>query len=131
MLLIVFSRVTVNVLFFVLRVVFFVTRYIYDVRRQDFALSASFVTELECFDSSEVTGKVNDSIVQKQYCVVEEITEVELRSRRGKFIYERTCNSIGLNKVSHFSRRGPTNSRLPMKKIESLLQKTRKVRVFI
>ena len=34
----------------------------------------------ECFDGSEVTRKVNDSIVQKQYCVVEEIIEVELRS---------------------------------------------------
>ena len=27
-----------------------------------------------------MTGKGNDSIVQKQYCVVEEIIEVELRS---------------------------------------------------
>ena len=65
---IVFSRVTVNVLVFVLRVVFFVTRYLYDARRRDFALSASFLSELECFDGSEVTGKVNDSIVEKQCC---------------------------------------------------------------
>ena len=63
-----FSRVTVNVLVFVLRVVFFVTRYLYDARRRDFALSASFLSELECFDGSEVTGKVNDSIVEKQCC---------------------------------------------------------------
>ena len=55
----------------------------YDARRRDFALSASFVSELECFDGSEVTGKVNDSIAQKQYCVAEEIIEIELRSRRG------------------------------------------------
>ena len=54
-----FSRVTVNVLVFGLRVVFFhlivyiVTRYMYDAVRRDFALSASFV--LECFDGSEVT----------------------------------------------------------------------------
>ena len=63
---IVFSRVTVNVLVFVLRVVFFVTRYLYDARRREFALSASFLSELECFDGSEVTGKVNDSIVEEQ-----------------------------------------------------------------
>ena len=54
---ILFRRVTVNVLVFVLRVVFFhlivyvKTRYTYDAVRRDFALSASF--ELECFDSSE------------------------------------------------------------------------------
>ena len=39
------SRVTVNVLAFVLRAVFFmyiVTRYMYDARHRDFALSASF-----------------------------------------------------------------------------------------
>ena len=35
---------------------------------------------------------------------MEEIEEVELRSRRGKFINNRTYNSIGLNQVSqlHF-----------------------------
>ena len=63
-----------------------------------------------------MTGKGNDSFVQKQSCVVEEILEVELRSRRGKFIYIRTYNSIGLNKVSHFSRRDLAPSRLPIKK---------------
>ena len=73
---------TVNVLVFVYCVVFSVTRYMYDAWRRDFALSASFVSELECFDGSEVTGKGNDSIVQKQNCVVEEIKEVELGSRR-------------------------------------------------
>ena len=96
-----------------------------------FALSASFVSELECFDGSEVTGKGNDSFVQKQSCVVEEILEVELRSRRGKFIYIRTYNSVGLNRVSHFSRHGRSPSRLPMKKLKSLLQKTEKVRIFV
>ena len=46
---ILFSRVTVNVLVFVLRVVFFhvivyiLTAYMYDAVRRDFALSASFV----------------------------------------------------------------------------------------
>ena len=32
--------------------------------------------------------------------MLEEIKEVEFRSRRGKFIYYRTYNSVGLNKVS-------------------------------
>ena len=49
------------------------------------------------------TRKGNESIVQKENCFVEEIKEVELRSRRGKFIYNRTYNSTGLNQVSHFS----------------------------
>ena len=61
--------------------------------------SNSFV--LECFDGSEVTTREgNELVVQKENCVVEEIKEVELRSRRGKFIYNRTYNSIGLNQVS-------------------------------
>ena len=87
MLSILFSRVTVSVLVFVLRVVFYVTRYMYDARRQDFALLASFVSELECFDGSEVTGKGTDSIVQEQNGVVEEVKEVEFRSRRAWEIY--------------------------------------------
>ena len=88
---ILFSRVTVNALVFVLRVVFFhlivyiETRYMYDAVRRDFALSASFV--LECFDGSEVTTREgNELVVQKENCVVEELKEVELRSRRGKYI---------------------------------------------
>ena len=64
------------------------------------------------------TTKGNESIVQKQNRFVEEIKEVELRSRRGKFIYNRTYNPVGLNKVSHFSRRGRAPSRLPMKKLK-------------
>ena len=59
------------------------------------------------------------------------IKEVEWRSRRGKFIYNRTYNSVGLNKVSHLSRRDRAPSRLPIKKLKSLLQKTRKVRLFV
>ena len=63
----------------------------YDAVRWDFALSASFV--LECFDGSEVTTrKGNELVAQKESCVVEEIREFELRSRRGKFIYNRTHN---------------------------------------
>ena len=54
--------------------------------RRDFALSASFV--LECFDGSKVmTREGNELVVQKENCVVEEIKEVALRSRRGKFSY--------------------------------------------
>ena len=76
-----------------------VTRYIYDAVRRDFALSASFV--LECFDGNQVTtGEGNELVVLKENCVVEEIKEVELRPRRGKFICNRTYNSIGLNQVS-------------------------------
>ena len=67
-----------------------VTRYMYDTRCRDFALSVSFVSELECFYGSELTEKGNDSIVQKQNCVVEEIKEVELRSGLRKLIYNRT-----------------------------------------
>ena len=62
---------------------------------------------------------------------MQEIKEVELRSLRGKFIYNRTYNPFGLNKVNHFSRRGRPPSRLPMKKLKSLLKKTRIVRRFV
>ena len=104
----------------------------YDAVRRDVALSASVV--LECFDGSEVTTREGNELVhsvQKENCVVEEIKEVELRPRRGEFIYKRIYNSVGLNKVSHFSRRDRAPSRLPIKKLKSLLQKTRKVRLFV
>ena len=75
------------------------TRCTYDAVRRDFALSASFV--LECIDGCEVTTREgNELVVQKENCVTEEIKEVELRSRRRKFIYDRTYSSIGLNQVS-------------------------------
>ena len=77
------------------------------------------------------TRKGNESIVQKENCFVEEIKEVELRSRRGKYIDNRTYNPVGLNKISHFSRRGRAPSRLPMKKLKSLLKKTQKLRLFV
>ena len=74
---------TVNVLVFVLRVVVCVYR--------DAVHVARFM--LECFDGSEVTTREGNEIVaQKENCVVEEIKEVESRSRRGKFIYNRTYN---------------------------------------
>ena len=47
------------------------------------------------------------------------------------FIHDKTYNSFALNKVSHFSRSGRANSRLLRKKVKSLLQRTRKVRVFV
>ena len=54
-----------------------------------------------CFDGSEeTTTEGNELVVQKENCVVEEIKEVELKSRRGKLIYNRTYNFIGLNQVS-------------------------------
>ena len=62
---------------------------------------------------------------------MDEIKEVELRSRREKFIYNTAYNPVGLYKVSHFSRSGRSPSRLPMKKLKSLLKKTRKVRLFV
>ena len=64
------------------------------------------------------TRKGNESIVQKENCFVEEIEGVKLRSRRGKFIYNRTYNPVALNKVSHFSRRGHAPRRLPMKEFK-------------
>ena len=76
------------------------------------------------------TSEDNESIVRKENCFVKEIKEVELRSRRGKFIYNRTYNPVGLNK-STCSRRGRPPSRLPMKKLKSLLKRTRKVMLFV
>ena len=49
----------------------------------------------------------------------------------GNLFYNRTYNCVGLNKVSHFSRRDRATGRLPIKKLKSLLQKTRKVRLFV
>ena len=48
--------------------------------------------------------------VHKEGVVVEEIKEVELRSRRLQFIYDRNYNRIELQ------RRGHAPSRLPVKK---------------
>ena len=62
---------------------------------------------------------------------MQEIKEVELRSRRGKFIYNKAYNPVGSNEVNHFSRRGRAPSRLPMKRLKSLSKKTRIVRLFV
>ena len=49
----------------------------------------------------------------------------------GNLFYNTTYNPVGLNKVSHFFQRGRAPSRLPMKKLKSLLKKARKVRHFV
>ena len=46
------------------------------------------------------TREGNELVVLKENCIVEEIKEVELRSRRGNFFYNRTFNCSGLNQVS-------------------------------
>ena len=63
--------------------------------------------------------------VHKESVVVEEIKEVELRSRHEQFIYDRNYSRIGLQT------RGHAPSRLPGKKVRRLLHKRRKVRVFV
>ena len=91
---ILFSRVKVNVLVFVLRVVLFHTMLCVGILHYQQVLC-------QCFDGSEVTTiEGNELVVQKGNCVVEEIKEVDLRSRRGKFIYNRTYNCIGLKQFS-------------------------------
>ena len=89
---ILFRRVTVNVLVFVLRVVFFDTMLCVGILHYQQVLCGSEVT----------TREGNELVVQKENCVVEEIKEFELRSRRGKFTCNRTYNFIGLNQVLYF-----------------------------
>ena len=56
----------------------------------DCALSASLVRE--CTDVSHVAGEGVELTVHKESVVVEEIKEVELRSRCVQFIYDRNYN---------------------------------------
>ena len=56
----------------------------------DCAFSASFVRE--CTYVSHVAGEGVELTVHKASVVVEEIKEVELRSRRAQFIYDRNHN---------------------------------------
>ena len=99
----------------------------YDARRRDFAYFC--IISKFCFWVFWL--QCNESIAQKENSFVEEIKEVALWFHRGKFIYNRSYNPVGFNKVSHFSRRGRAPSRQPMKKLKYLLQKTRKVRLFV
>ena len=66
---------------------------------------------------SYVAGEGVELIVHKESVVVEEIKEVELRSRRAQFIYYRNYGRIGLQP------RGHAPGRLPVKKLRHLLQK--------
>ena len=96
------------------------------------SISKFCVRSVLIYVSEVTTRKGNESIVPKENCFVEEIKEAELRSRRrNQFIYNRTYNPVGLNKVSHLSRRCRAPSRLPMKKLKSLLKKTQKVRLVV
>ena len=63
--------------------------------------------------------------IHKESVVVKDIKEVELRSRRTQFIYDRNYNRIGLKP------RGHVPSRLLVKKLRRPLHKRRKVRVFV
>ena len=91
---------TLNVLVFVLRVVFF-HGVCCDAGHVRCCASGFCIISKFCFDGSEeTTTEGNELVVQMENCVVEEIKEVELKSRRGKLIYNRTYNFIGLNQVS-------------------------------
>ena len=80
----------------------------------------------KCTDASYVAGEGVELTVHKKGVVVEEIGEVQLRSRRAQFIYDRNYNRIGLHP------RGHAPSRLPVKKLRRLLHhKKRIVRVFV
>ena len=52
----------------------------------DCAFSASFLRE--CTDVSQVAGEGVELTVHKESVVVEEIKEVQLRSRRAQFIFD-------------------------------------------
>ena len=56
----------------------------------DCAFSASFV--MDCIDVSYVAGEGVELTVHKESVVVAEIMEVELRSCRLQFIYDRNYN---------------------------------------
>ena len=74
---------------------------------------------------SYVAGERVELTVHKESVVAEEVKEVELRSRRAQFIYDRNYNR------SRFQSRGHAPSRLPVKKLRRLLHKRRKVRTFV
>ena len=129
LLLVLFGKVGVFMRDFVLRVdVFHVITYVAVLYMNypqcgDCALSASFVKE--CSDVSYVAGERVELTVHKETVVVEEIKEVELRSRYAQFIYD------GNDDRSRLQRRGHAPSRLPVKKLRRLLHKKREVRAFV
>ena len=65
----------------------------------DCAFSASFVRE--CTYVSYIAREGVELTVHKEGVVVEEIKEVELRSRRAQFIYDRNYNRIELRRRGH------------------------------
>ena len=129
LLLVLFAKVGVLTLTFVLRVtvfhviIYFAVLYMNYHQCGDCALSASFVKE--CSDVSYVAGERVELTVHKETVVVEEIKEVELRSRYAQFIYDGNDNRI------HLQRRGHVPSRLPVKKLRRLLHKKREGRAFV
>ena len=114
-----FARVIARYVF----LVYVAMLYMNYPRCGDCAFSASFVRE--CTDVSHLAGEGVELTVHKESVVVEEIKEVELRSRRAQFIYDRNYNRIGLQP------RGHAPSRLPVKKLRRLLHERRKGRVFV
>ena len=88
LLLVLFGRVDVFILVFVLCVVAFHKGYVAMLWR--LCISASFVRA--CTDVSHVAGEGVELTVHKESVVVEEIQEVELRSRCAQFIYDRNYN---------------------------------------
>ena len=66
-----------------------------------------------------------ESTIHKESVVVEEIKEVELRSRHAQFIFDRNYNRSGLQP------RGHAPNSLPVKMLRRRLHKRRKIRVFV
>ena len=69
-------------------------------RRGDCEFSASFV--MECTDVSYVAREGVELTVHKESVVVEEIKEVELRSCRVQFIYDRNYNRHAVMHLDDF-----------------------------
>ena len=88
LLLVLLGRVDVFILVFLLCVIAFHKGYVAMLWR--LCISASFVRA--CTDVSHVVGEGVELTVHKESVVVEEIKEVELRSRCVQFIYDRNYN---------------------------------------
>ena len=88
LLLVLFGRVDVFILVFVLCVIAFHKGYV--AMLWTLCISASFVRART--DVSHVAGEGVELTVHKESVVVEEIKEVELRSRCAQFIYDTNYN---------------------------------------
>ena len=100
-------------------IIYFAMLYMNYPRCGDCGFSASFISECTL-----MLVPLLEKVLHKESVVVEEIKEVELRSLRAQFVYDRNYNRTGLQPQGH------APSRLPVKKLRRLLLKTRKVRVF-